>query len=112
MNSGQNGKFTRAGHDVIDQHENFQNAILRKKARIEEINLMLAQPRPSGHPTGSKRRLIEERLHLEQAVAELEREDGRLQSQTARIPFRWEDIDQRLLFPKLQDLAEETQQRA
>lgn len=98
---------------MFDQHKNFQGAILKNKARIEEINLILARPKPRGHPTNSRRRLIETRLHLEQAVAELEREDRRLQSmKAARTPFRWEDIDQRLLSPKLQDVAEEMQQLA
>ena len=67
---------------MVDQHQNFQDAILRKKARIEEINLILAQPRQRGQTSGSIRKLIEERLHLEQAVAELEREDHRLQFQS------------------------------
>jgi len=104
---------SRKGDDLVDQHQNFQNAVLKKKARIEEINLILAQPRPSGHPAGSRRRVIEERLHLEQAVAELEREDRRLQSQNAAtLPFLWEQLDQRLLLPKLEELSEEMQKRS
>jgi hypothetical protein len=59
------------------------------------------------------RRLIEERIHLEQAVAELEQEDRRFQSQiAARIPFRWEQLDQRLISPKTNELAEEMHKKA
>jgi hypothetical protein len=101
VNSRQNGKVTREGDAVVDQHQNFQNAILKKKARIEEINLILAQPIPAGHPTGSRRRLSEERLHLQQAVEELAREDSRLQSpDTARIPLRAGEIEYPPEFPQ------------
>ena len=65
---------------MFDQRQRLHNAILKKKARIEEINLALAQPIPKGASTSFRRR-IEQRLHIEQAVAELEAEDSRRQSQ-------------------------------
>jgi hypothetical protein len=52
----------------------FQLAIRKKRARIEEINLILAQPTQSGAAEGFVAGLIEERLYLEEAVAELETE--------------------------------------
>jgi hypothetical protein len=88
------------------------SAIRNKRARIEEINLILAQPRAKGASGGSVRNLIEKRLHLEQSVAELEAERHRLQLQNADELFRWEDFDQRLLSPKANDLAQEMHQRA
>ena len=101
---------------MFDQHENFQRAISRMKARIEEIQLILTRPLPQGATRGSITRLIEERLHLEQAIAETQAEDTRLfgTHETSRVsdpPFRWELLDQRLLSPKLQELAEEMQRR-
>ena len=80
-------------------------AIRKKKARIVEIDLILAQPLAPGVTAGWRRRLIEERLHLEEAVAELEREICRLQFEEADRRFRWEDIDQELLKAKTFELA-------
>src|SRR5437773_6321116 len=56
--------------DVSDQHDNLRNAIIQKKARIEEINLILNRPIPKGSSSAGRRRLIEEKLHLEQAIGE------------------------------------------
>jgi hypothetical protein len=95
---------------LFNQDENFRIAILKKRARIEEINLILARPRPNGN-TGGLSRLIEERLHLEQAVAELDNERRRLQLQGANALFRWDDIDHRLLSPKTNNLAEDMHKR-
>lgn len=65
-----------------------------------------------GVTAGSIRRLIEERLHLEEAVSELEAERQRLQFQDANNSFRWEDIDQPLLTSKTFELAREMHKRA
>jgi hypothetical protein len=97
---------------VFDQDENFRMAIRQKRARMEEINLILARPVMKGVTAGSIRRLIEERLHLEEAVAELEAEKQRLQFQDANNSFRWEDIDQPLLTSKTFELAREMHKRA
>ena len=97
---------------MFNQNENFRLAIRQKRARMEEINLILARPVIKGVTTGSIRRLIEERLHLDEAVAELETESQRLQFQAANNSFRWEDIDQRLLSAKTFGLAREMQKRA
>ena len=93
---------------MFDQHENLRNAIVKKKARIEEINLILNQPMPKGSSGAGRRRLIEEKLHLEQAVAELQAEDRR----RAERSFQWGDLDRRLISPKANELAEEMQRRA
>jgi hypothetical protein len=97
---------------VFNQDEDFQLAIRKKRARIEEINLILAQSRQSRTAEGFGAGLVEERLRLEEAVAELEAERDRLRSQNADRLFRWEDFDQRLLSPKTNDLAQEMHQRA
>lgn len=93
---------------MFDQHENLRNAIIKQKARIEEINLILNRPMPKGSSSAGRRRLIEEKLHLEQAVAELQAEDRRL----AESSFRWGELDRRLISPKTNELAEEMQRRA
>ena len=90
---------------MFNQIENFRGAILKKKARIEEINFVCSQPMRPGINPGSRRRLTEERLHLELAVTELEREVGRLQFDGANRRFQWEDIDQELLKAKTFELA-------
>jgi hypothetical protein len=97
---------------VFNQDEGFRLAIREKRARIEEINLILAQPRQSGTAVGFVTGLIEERLHLEEAVAEAEAGGHQLRLQNADTLFRWEDLDQRLLSPKTSDLAQEMHQRA
>ncbi|MCU1303592.1 MAG: hypothetical protein JWQ87_3876 [Candidatus Sulfotelmatobacter sp.] len=96
---------------MFNQLENFKMAIRKKRAKIEEINLICAQPPRKGVTQGSRRRLIEERLHLELAVSELENEIRRLQFQESERLFRWEDLDQRLLSAKTNDLAEEMSRR-
>ena len=93
---------------MFDQHENPRNAVIKKKARIEEINLILNQPIPKGSSSAGWRRLIEEKLHLQQAVAELEAEDRR----RAESSFQWGDLDRRLISPKTNELAEEMHKRA
>ena len=93
------------------QLQNLRFAIRKKKARIEEINLICSQhPRP-GVTSGSRRRLIEKRLHLEQAVEELDREVKRLEFDQADRNFRWEDINQQLLSAKTNEIAEEMSKR-
>jgi hypothetical protein len=96
---------------VFNQEENFNRGIRKRKARIEEITLILSQPRPKGAAEGFLRKLIEERLHLQEVVAELEKERERLELQKADSLFRWEDIDQRLLTAKTNNLAEEMSRR-
>lgn len=96
---------------MFDQIENFQQAIRKKKARIVEINLVLSQPLRPGVTAGSRRRLIEERIHLEQAVEELETEVHRLEFQKADKLFQFDQIDQRLLSAKTNDLVEEMSRR-
>lgn len=92
---------------MSDQIDNFRGAIYRKRARIEEINFICSQPIRKGVNPASRRQLIEERLHLEQAVEELEREVHRLRFEDADRRFRWEDIDQRLVTPRTSELAHE-----
>ena len=46
------------------------------------------------------------------AVTECETERDRLQSHIVESPFRWQDLDQRLIAPKTSDIAEEMQKRA
>lgn len=68
---------------VFNQHENFQAAIRKKKARVQEIDLIVNTAPPMGSSRSSRLRLIEEKLYLEQAIAELEAEDSRLLAQKA-----------------------------
>jgi hypothetical protein len=96
---------------VFNQIENFRTAILKKKARIEEINFVCSQPMRPGVNPGSRRRLIEKRLHLEQAVAELETEIHRMQFRQANDSFRLDQIDQALLTAKTHNLSEESSRR-
>jgi hypothetical protein len=58
--------------------------------------------------------LTEEKLHLENAIAELQAEDSRLLAQEAaqRSVFNWKDLDQRLIAPKTQEIAEGMGKRA
>jgi hypothetical protein len=93
---------------VFDQRKNLLNAIIKRKARIEEINLILDQPMPKDISGVGRRRLIEEKLHLEQTVAELQAQDRRL----AESSFQWGDLDRRLISPKTNELAEEMHERA
>jgi hypothetical protein len=44
----------------------------KKKARVEEINLILSRPIERRTSGNGRRRLIEEKLHLEKALVELE----------------------------------------
>ena len=89
------------------QIHNFRLAIRKKKARIEEIKLICSEPPRPNVTSGSRRHLIEERLHLEDAVAELEREGQRLEIIEADRNFRWEDVNQQLLSAKTNNIAEE-----
>jgi hypothetical protein len=57
---------------MFDQVDNFKGAILKKRARIEEINLIISRPLPKGSSARHRRTLIEEKLHLELAISELE----------------------------------------
>lgn len=93
------------------QIENLKEAIRTKRARIEEINVICAQPPRKGVTEGSRRRLVEKRLHLELAVSEHERELHWLQFQDAEMVFRLEHINQQLLSAKTNDLAEEISRR-
>jgi hypothetical protein len=76
---------------MFDQHQNLRDAIRRKKAKLAEIEAGLSRPLPSRNKWGmsahvsqsSRLRLQEERLHLEEAIAELEAEDKRLLGQEA-----------------------------
>jgi hypothetical protein len=69
-----------------DQIENLRNAILKKKARLAEIESTLSRPATPiktrwgwGKPTpGSRSRLQEDRLRLQHAIAEQEVTLGRL----------------------------------
>ena len=60
---------------MFNQDEDFQLAIRKKRARIEEINLILAQPRQSGTTEGFAAGLIEERLHLGKQLRKLRPKD-------------------------------------
>jgi hypothetical protein len=94
---------------VFNQDENLQLAINKRMVRIEEINGILAREKPSG---GLMQALIEERSLLEEVVAELRADRKRLQLQNADSSFRWEDIDQRILSHKTNEIAEEMHKRA
>ena len=97
---------------MFDQDENFRVVIRKKKAQIEEINLIFAQPIRRGVTADSRRGLLEVRLRLEEEVTELEAERQRLEFQHGNNSFRWEQIDQRLLSAKTFELAREMQKRA
>lgn len=93
------------------QIQNLRLAIRKKKAKIEEIRLIYSQPpRPGANP-GSRRRLIEERLHLEDAVAELETELKRLEFEEADRNFKLDNLNQQLLSAKTNKIAEEMSKR-
>jgi len=93
------------------QIQNLRLAIRRKKARIEEIRIICSQPPRPGINPGSRRRLIEERLHIEDAVAELETELKRLEFEEADRNFKLEDINQQLLSAKTNKIAEDMSKR-
>ncbi len=78
----------------FDQLENFRKTILRKQARISQIERALNAPPPApqyGRPVRpslrGRLRLEEERQELLFAVAELERELARLQQMNSRSSF-------------------------
>ena len=97
---------------MFDQVENFKSAILKRRARVEEIRVIITRPLPKGGSAERRRNLIEEKLHLELAISELEialRDEERTRAEQL---FRFEDLDHRLISPKTNDLAEEMQKRS
>jgi hypothetical protein len=96
---------------VHNQEDNFARSIRQKKVRIEVISLILSQPPPKQSASNFARALIDEKLRLQEEVAHLESERARRDSQKADRLFRWEDIDQRLLTAKTNNLAEEMSKR-
>ena len=96
---------------MFDQVENFKGAILNKRARVEEINLIISRPSPKGGPAPHRRNLIEEKMHLERAISELEVALGDEERRRAELLFRFEDLDHRLISPKTNQLAEEMHER-
>jgi hypothetical protein len=97
---------------MFDQVENFKGAILKKRARVEEINLIIGRPLPKGGSAQQRRNLIEEKLHLELAISELEVALGNEERRRAELLFRFEDLDPRLISPKTNQLAEEMSERS
>jgi hypothetical protein len=93
---------------LFEQNQKLRNVIIKKKARIEEINLILNRPMSKGSSNAGRRRLIEEKLHLEQDIAELQADDRR----QAKGSFQWGDLDLRLISPKTNELAREMHKRA
>lgn len=53
--------------------QDWHDAIRKKKARIQEIELILSEPRPVGGLPQARIRLIEEKLRWEEFISELER---------------------------------------
>ena len=97
---------------MFDQVENFKGAILNKRARVEEINLIISRPSPKGGSAPHRRNLIEEKMHLERAISELEVALGDEERRRAELLFRFEDLDHRLISPKTNQLAEEMHKRS
>lgn len=91
----------------FDQVENLKAAILRKRARLEEINLIFSRPLPKGGSSQPQRNLIEEKLHLELAISNEKLALDAEESRRAERMFRWQDMDQRLISPKTIELAQE-----
>src|SRR5438105_3774575 len=94
----------------------FEDAIRRKKHRIEEINRILEKipstgiveikGQPARVSLGSLRRLTEERSHFEKQISELETEERRLASLRA-----WEHLDHELVGKKVILFAGEMQKK-
>ena len=70
----------------MDRDSKWHEMILRKKAQIEDINSRLAQPLPRGSHPSNRQWRIEERLHLEEVVADMQREEELRISQRLRSP--------------------------
>lgn len=97
---------------MFDQVENIEQAILKKRVKIEEITLIISRPLPQNASIQHRRNLIEQKLHLEKVVSELETELRLEQYRRADRTFRLEDINQNLITPKTLELAEEMQERS
>ncbi len=96
---------------MFDQSENLRNAILKKRARVEAIDQIIRRPLPKGGSIGRRQRLIEQKLHLEKAIHELQTAlQAHERSMQNRI-FGWNDFDSRLISQKVLELAEEMHER-
>ena len=93
----------------FDQQENLRSAILRKKARIAEIDQILSGPRSRGADRRFIRNRHEEKQHLLLAVGEHEAELERLTSRPRH--FTWDLLDHELANRKLSLLANELQRK-
>jgi hypothetical protein len=96
---------------VFDARENLRSAIPRNRVRVEEINLILNRSVPTTSSNRGRSRLIEEKLHLEQCIAELQVELRSKDCHEAERSFRWEDLDPRLVSSKTMDIVEEMIER-
>lgn len=96
---------------MFDARENLRSAILRNRIRVEEINLVLNRSAPTTPSNRGRRRLIEEKLHLEQCIAELQVELQSKDRHEAERLFRWEDLDQRIVSSKTMDIVEDMSER-
>ena len=106
-----------------DQRENIRKAITGLKARVEHINRILDNlPKPGtigryGQPIvvsqRSVRNLIEERLHDEERLTELEAEYKRVEERASMtsgkkaIDIVWEQIDHKLVGLKLMEIGDD-----
>jgi hypothetical protein len=97
---------------MFDQVENVKGAILKRRARLEEIKLIISRPLPKGGSAQHRRNLIEEKLHLELAISELEVALRNEEQRRVELLFRFEDLDRRLISPKTNELAEEMHKRS
>jgi hypothetical protein len=70
---------------LVDQHQNFREAIRNRKARIQVIDSILAQPMTGGG-FRSRHALAKEKVRHEEAIAELEAEDARLLKLSSPAP--------------------------
>jgi hypothetical protein len=96
---------------MSEQIQNFTDAILKKRARVEEINLIVSRPLPGGGSAQNRRDLIEERLRLELAITELKSAAKAEERRFSERLFTVETIDRRLLAPKTNELAYEIHER-
>src|SRR5438105_4407562 len=97
---------------MFDQVENFKSAILKKRAQVEEIRVIISRALPKGGSARQRRNLIEEKLRLELAISELEVALRDEERRRAEQLFRFEDLDRRLISPKTNELAEEMHKRS
>jgi len=95
----------------VDQLENLKAAILRQRARLEEIILILSRPLPKGGSSQHQRNLIKEKLHLELAISNVKLVLDAEERRRAERLFRWQDMDQRVISPKTNELSEEMGER-